>query len=141
MNSNGMEFSENLERAVKGTEHRGNVVAEMRQFATRFKQKEEEYKRAGYDVIYTVCKRGGNKDSDIFMLKGPDGNYSVKVDGKTTIQARTRDDCAKQAYIAGYIGYFTRVEIGQGKAAAERAKKDPATLERLKKAGTAANAY
>ena len=121
-------------------EERGSLKEEIRKTVTRFRAKNSEFKRAGYEVIYSVEKREGKTVSDVFILKGKDG-YSVQVNGKTVITARTRDDCAKQAYIAGYIGYFPRVEIGQGKAAAERAKKDPAVLERLKKAGRAGNAY
>lgn len=114
------------------------VVKEIRATMARWEKKGLEYKKAGFDIVYQVEKRDGKRKTDIYMLKGPDG-YSVQVNGKTTISARTRDDCAKQAYIAGYIGYFERVEIGKGKAAAERAKKDPRILALLKEHGKAAN--
>ena len=140
MKETSIERPEGYELALAGEEYRGSVVKEMRQMINRFQDKEKEFNRAGFTIIYDACVRDGKREKDIFMLKGPDG-YSVQVNGKTVVRAETRDDCAKQAYIAGYIGYYTRVEIGQGKAAAERAKKDPKIQKLIKNAGRAANAY
>lgn len=140
MNENISKRPDDIEYSDAEGEKRA-VVKEIRATMARWEQKELEYKKAGFDIVYQVEKRNGKRKTDIYMLKGPEG-YSVQVNGKTTIMAETRDDCAKQAYIAGYIGYYTRIEIGKGKAAAERTKKDPAVRERvIKIAGKAANLY
>ena len=116
------------------------VGRELRATLDKWEKKDAEYKKAGFDIIYNITERKGKRETDIYILKGPDG-YSVQVNGKTTIQERTRADCAKRAYLAGHIGYFTYVEICHGKAAAERAKKDPRILETLKKYGAAVKMY
>ncbi len=136
------ERPENYECTIAGDESRKRVLEEMRTITYRWDFKGKEYKKAGFDVFYTINKREGKRETDYFFLKGPTG-YSVQDgNGKTLITARTRDDLAKEAYIRGIVGYYTRVEIGQGKAAAERAKKDPAVRERvIKIAGKAANLY
>ena len=139
MKDNIPERPENYECTIAGDESRGSVLKEMRAMVTRFQQKDNEYKKAGFDVFYTINKREGKRETDYFFLKGPNG-YSVQANGKTIITARTRDDLAKEAYIRGIVGYYTRVEIGQGKAAAERARNNPKITALLKKAGAAGNA-
>lgn len=128
------ERPENYEYAIAGDESRNSVLKDMRAMISRWDNKTAEFKRAGYDVIHSITKNDRGKTTDYYILKGPDG-YSVQENGKTIISARSRDDCAKEAYLKGIIGYFTRVEIGKGKAAAERAKKDPKIQKLLKEHG------
>lgn len=133
MKDNIPERPENYECTIAGDESRGSVIKEMRAMVSRFQQKDNEYKKAGFDVFYTINKREGKRETDYFFLKGPTG-YSVQDgNGKILITARTRDDLAKAAYTRGLIGYYARVEISQGKAAAERVKKDPLIHKILKK--------
>lgn len=132
MNEQMPERPENYECTIAGDESRGRIVAEMRAMVTRWKKKENEYKKSGYEVLHTVCKRDGKHETDYYFLNGPTG-YIVQKNGKTIITARTRDELAKEAYIRSIVGYYTRVEIGQGKAAAERAKKDPTIQNLLRK--------
>lgn len=140
MNKINSEWPE-IEYSDKGREDR-SIVKNLLAMKERLDKQDAEYRKAGFIVLYQVVEREGNSEKDIYMLKGPDGSYSFQVNGKTTITAETRDDCAKQAYIKGLIGYYKRIELGQGKAAAERAKKDPTVRERLRKiAGGAANLY
>ena len=133
MNKINSEWPE-IEYSDKGREDR-SIVKNLLAMKERLDKQDAEYRKAGFTVLYEVVEREGNSEKDIYMLKGPDGSYSFQVNGKTIITARTRDDCAKQAYIKGLIGYFKRVEIVHGKAAAERAKKNPRILETLKKYG------
>ena len=139
MKDNIPERPENYERTIAGDESRERVLKEMRAITARWDFKGKEYKKAGYDAFYTISKREGKRETDYYFLKGPNG-YSVQANGKTIITARTRDDLAKEAYIRGIVGYYTRVEIGQGKAAAERARNNPKITALLKKAGAAGNA-
>ena len=135
MNKINSEWPE-IEYSDKGREDR-RIVKNLLAMKERLDKQDAEYRKAGFIVLYQVVEREGNSEKDIYMLKGPDGSYSFQVNGKTTIQERTRADCAKRAFIAGHIGYFTYVEICHGKAAAERAKKNPRILETLKKYGAA----
>ena len=123
-----------IEYSVDG-ETRSKLFEEVQEMKKRIKKQKEEYSKDGLKVLYSYCK--GTKTS-IAITSGPAG-YAVRVNGKPVITSRSLDDCAAQAYIAGYIGYFKRIELGMGKAAADRARKDPETLARLKKAGAAAN--
>ena len=135
MDDNISKRPDDIEYSDASSEKRA-VVREIRATMAQW----EQYKKAGFDVIYQSEERNGKRKKDTVILKGTDG-YSVQVNGKTTIQARTRVECARQAYIAGHIGYFTFIEISNGKAAAERARKDPRVRDTLKKYGSAANLY
>ena len=139
MDDNISKRPDDIEYSDASSEKRA-VVREIRATMAQWEQKESEYKKAGFDVIHVIETKSGKRKTDIYILKGPDG-YSVQVNGKTTIQARTRVECARQAYIAGHIGYFTFIEISNGKAAAERARNDPRVRDTLKKYGSAANLY
>lgn len=119
-----IERLDDYECSIADAEYRGSFRDELRELQSRWDQIEKEYNRNGFDVICIVNKQNGIKETDYYFLKSADG-YSVQSHGKSIVTARTRDELAKEAFTHGIIGYFTRVEIGKGKAAAERVKNDP----------------
>ena len=100
------------------------------------------YKVPGETILYTKVEQDHTRGAHrvVCAVKRADG-YCIDINGKTVASSRSLKDCATQAYTKNQIGYFEFVRITEGEAAAQRARKDPATWDRLKKLGRTASAY
>ena len=74
------------------------------------------------------------KEEDLSLVLH-EGLYTFRVNGLTRYSSRDLKTCVKQARAAGYLDEVEAVEITNGKAAAEKARKIIEIRRTLKRAG------
>lgn len=119
---------------------RADLREEIRGALARSKELKQQYKKDGLTIVFSSFSGSPGKRDHIHITKG-NGLYAVRKNGKVVLTADSLESCARQAYVKGYIGYFQYIETAYGAEAEQKARNDPKIRARLKKAGSAANAY
>lgn len=103
----------------------------------RYCQEKRTAQKSNYKINRSWEIYDGNRLTRRMMLVEYSDKYCFMVNGSPAITTRSKSECAKQAYVKGYIDYFNYIEIAQGKEAEARARKNKNLLSELKKADIA----
>lgn len=119
---------------------RNELQKEIRSAGVRSRELKQQYKKDGLAIVFSsLCGSPGKRDH-IHITKGNAG-YAVRKNGKVVLTDKSLENCTRQAYIKGYIGYYQYIRAAFGAEAEQIARNNPEVRARLKKAGSAGNAY